>query len=83
MSSSGLDWRPILASWLRGRPDQKAAWLSQLRDLFTASFSALFTWSTQNLRFKMPVLEVNVITQVGSSRWFAFGRSMAAGEMLE
>ena len=65
MSSSGLDWNPILSSWLRAKPDQKASWLAELRDLFNASFSSLFVWSTQNLRFKMPVLEINIITQVG------------------
>ncbi|XP_071957897.1 dynein axonemal heavy chain 5-like isoform X2 [Antedon mediterranea] len=60
MSSSGLDWRPILEGWLMKRNAQEA---ETIRQLFESSFSEVYQYATQNLVFKMDVLECMVISQ--------------------
>ncbi|XP_063608047.1 dynein axonemal heavy chain 5-like, partial [Penaeus indicus] len=60
MSSSGLDWQPLLQAWLRTRPHYEQPIIS---DLFAKNFLSLFTWCKQNLRLCIPILQVNVITQ--------------------
>ncbi|KAJ0000193.1 hypothetical protein NQD34_012035 [Periophthalmus magnuspinnatus] len=60
MSSSVLNWSPILESWLKRRSSQEA---EILRQLFTSSFSELFRFSVQSLEFKMDMLEAFVIMQ--------------------
>ncbi|XP_072317021.1 dynein axonemal heavy chain 5 [Eucyclogobius newberryi] len=60
MSSSVLNWSPILESWLNKRSPQEA---DTLRQLFTSSFSDLFRFSVQSLEFKMDMLEAFVIMQ--------------------
>ena len=61
MSSSGLDWRPLLLAWLHKRP---AFEMDVLRNCFESSFAAIYQWSRQNLIYKMDVLECNIINQV-------------------
>lgn len=61
MSSSGLDWLPLLQAWLRTRPHHEQGVLTEL---FSSSFPPLFTWTKQNLRLCLPVLQVNLINQV-------------------
>ncbi|XP_068204591.1 dynein axonemal heavy chain 5-like [Palaemon carinicauda] len=60
MSSSGLDWQPLLQSWLRSRPHYEQPVIS---DLFASHFKALFTWVKQNLQLVLPILQTNVISQ--------------------
>ncbi|KAG7159115.1 Dynein heavy chain 5, axonemal-like 1 [Homarus americanus] len=60
MSSSGLDWQPLLKAWLRTRPHHEQ---SILTELFSGCFLDLFTWTRQNLQLCVPVLQVNIITQ--------------------
>ncbi|KAJ0065958.1 hypothetical protein NL108_000216 [Boleophthalmus pectinirostris] len=60
MSSSVLNWSPILESWLKKRSTHEA---EILRQLFTSSFSELFRFSVQSLEFKMDMLEAFVIMQ--------------------
>ncbi|XP_068218270.1 dynein axonemal heavy chain 5-like [Palaemon carinicauda] len=60
MSSSGLDWQPLLQSWLRTRPSYEQPVISEL---FNNHFLSLFTWVKQNLQLCLPILQVNVITQ--------------------
>ena len=60
MSSSALDWRPILQGWLNTRP------LSQsdvLLTLFESIFSDLLNFKLLSLIPKMEVLECNIIRQ--------------------
>ncbi|XP_064611990.1 dynein axonemal heavy chain 5-like isoform X2 [Liolophura sinensis] len=59
MSSSGLDWVPILQGWLNNRPQQDAVLFS----LFEESFPELYRYATQNLTFRMDILEAFVINQ--------------------
>ena len=61
MSSSGLDWRPILSGWLNSRPDRER---SILLDLFERSFEPILNYVRLNLNAKMKVLECNYIKQV-------------------
>lgn len=58
MSSSGLDWRPLLAAWLSKTE------MEVLRNIFEESFSPIYQWSRQNLKYMMDVLEFNIINQV-------------------
>ncbi|KAM9098289.1 dynein axonemal heavy chain 5 [Sarcophilus harrisii] len=60
MSSSILNWSPILEGFLKKRSPQEA---SILRQLYTESFSDLYRFSIQNLEYKMEMLEAFVIMQ--------------------
>ncbi|XP_024103279.2 dynein axonemal heavy chain 5 [Pongo abelii] len=60
MSSSVLDWSPILEGFLKKRSPQEA---EILRQLYTESFPDLYRFCIQNLEYKMEVLEAFVITQ--------------------
>uniref|UniRef100_A0A7N6BK52 AAA+ ATPase domain-containing protein n=1 Tax=Anabas testudineus TaxID=64144 RepID=A0A7N6BK52_ANATE len=60
MSSSVLNWSPILEGWLKKRSPQEA---EVLRELFSTSFSDVYLFSVQSLEFKMDMLEAFVIMQ--------------------
>ncbi|XP_054476942.1 dynein axonemal heavy chain 5 isoform X4 [Anoplopoma fimbria] len=60
MSSSVLNWSPILEGWLKKRFPQEA---EVLRELFSSSFSELYRFCVQSLEFKMEMLEAFVIMQ--------------------
>ncbi|KAM6935222.1 dynein axonemal heavy chain 5 isoform 3-T3 [Lycodopsis pacificus] len=60
MSSSVLNWSPILEGWLKKRFSQEA---EVLRELFSSSFSELYRFCVQSLEFKMDMLEAFVIMQ--------------------
>lgn len=61
MSSSALDWRPILEAWLKLRPIREA---ECLKTFYDRSFQEIYTFSQENLVAKMDLLECNFITQV-------------------
>ncbi|CAH1780130.1 unnamed protein product [Owenia fusiformis] len=60
MSSSGLDWNPLLKGWLNNRSPQEEA---ILYSLFEASFPIIYRHASQNFVWKMDVLEVFVVKQ--------------------
>jgi len=60
MSSSGLNYVPILEAWLKGRPSLHG---EVLMPLFEQTFTETRTFVTQNLNPKMEVLECNQIAQ--------------------
>ncbi|KAM8826831.1 dynein axonemal heavy chain 5-like [Synchiropus picturatus] len=60
MSSSVLNWSPILDGWLLKRTPQEA---EVLRELFAMSFPDVYRYCTQSLEFKMDLLEAFVIMQ--------------------
>ncbi|XP_065102327.2 dynein axonemal heavy chain 5 [Paramisgurnus dabryanus] len=60
MSSSVLNWSPILKGWLKNRSVQEGL---VLRDLFSSSFPELYRFSVQSLQFKMEMLEAFIIMQ--------------------
>ena len=61
MSSSALDWRPILQGWLTSRSESEKTVLWQL---FDKSFEPVLNYVRFNLEAKMEVLECNYIKQV-------------------
>ncbi|XP_025115342.1 dynein heavy chain 5, axonemal-like isoform X3 [Pomacea canaliculata] len=60
MSSSGLDWKPILQGWLNTRPAHEN---EVIMSLFENSFPLILRYAVQNLVFKMEMLEAFIITQ--------------------
>ena len=61
MSSSALDWRPILRGWLNTRLEKEK---EILWNLFDKTFEPLLQYMQLNLESKMKVLECNFIKQV-------------------
>ena len=60
MSSDGLDWLPMLESWIKKnglKPDEIVC----LAGLFTESFAKIYKWATTNLKFVMNVLQVHML----------------------
>ena len=60
MSSDGLDWLPMLESWIKKnglKPDEIVC----LAGLFTDSFAKIYKWATTNLKFVMNVLQVHML----------------------
>ena len=63
MSSSGLDWGPFLASWIKKRRvDHEDA--SAIRKLFEQYFPGIYKWSYTSLSFVMDILQVNIVQQI-------------------
>ncbi|PVD20700.1 hypothetical protein C0Q70_18859 [Pomacea canaliculata] len=60
MSSSGLDWSPILQGWLLSRPYQER---DVFMTLFSQAFPQMLLYARQNLTFKMDMLEAFIISQ--------------------
>uniref|UniRef100_A0A671S0V1 Dynein heavy chain 5, axonemal-like n=1 Tax=Sinocyclocheilus anshuiensis TaxID=1608454 RepID=A0A671S0V1_9TELE len=60
MSSSVLNWSPILEGWLKNRSPQEGVFL---RELFSSSFPELYRFSIQSLQHKMDMLEAFIIMQ--------------------
>ena len=60
MSSSILDWNPILEGWLNNRPNHDR---QPIMNLFSGTFPLIYRFATQNLVFKMDVLEAFVVNQ--------------------
>ncbi|KAJ8672889.1 hypothetical protein QAD02_004150 [Eretmocerus hayati] len=61
MSSSGLDWLPVVTAWLRSRTALEQEILDQC---FQDSFAQIYAWSTQTLVFAINVLQSNIVRQV-------------------
>ena len=63
MSSSGLDWRPMVSRWLnlRNVSTKRAQFLT---GLFEDSFEEVYKFSVVNLNYVMRVLHVNVLHTV-------------------
>jgi dynein heavy chain len=60
MSSSALDWKPILRGWLNTRPPMEA---ETLMSLFDPCFTDLYRYNLTLLNPKMELLECNYIAQ--------------------
>lgn len=61
MSSSGLNWKPVVRAWLKRR---SATEQEIFQKLFDESFSALYSWGTQNLTLVVDVLQCNITLQI-------------------
>ena len=60
MSTDGLDWKPMLESWLR-KKELEPEHATAIRDAFNGSFSEVFKWAYANLHFVMNILQINVL----------------------
>uniref|UniRef100_A0A8C7NSW9 Dynein, axonemal, heavy chain 5 n=1 Tax=Oncorhynchus mykiss TaxID=8022 RepID=A0A8C7NSW9_ONCMY len=60
MSSSVLNWSPILEGWLKKRSRQEG---EVLRELFSSSFPELYRFTVHCLEYKIDMLEAFVIMQ--------------------
>ncbi|KAK4476180.1 hypothetical protein MN116_001394, partial [Schistosoma mekongi] len=60
ISTTTLNWLPILQGWLMSREKSEA---SQLLQLFNESFEDVYQYAIRHLNFKMSVLEAFVIRQ--------------------
>ncbi|CAH8577937.1 unnamed protein product [Schistosoma turkestanicum] len=60
ISTTTLNWLPILQGWLLSREKNEA---DQLLQLFKLSFESVYGYATRYLNFKMSVLEAFVIRQ--------------------
>ena len=60
MSSDGLDWPPMLESWIK-KKKMKGDEATHLAKLFFGSFSNIYKWATANLKFVMNVLQVHML----------------------
>ncbi|XP_047354238.1 dynein axonemal heavy chain 5 isoform X2 [Vespa velutina] len=61
MSSSGLDWNPVVTAWLKRRSPLEREILEQC---FTDSFIQVYSWSTQTLLLAINVLQSNIVQQM-------------------
>ena len=63
MSSSGLDWNPLFASWVKKKkvPPEDAG---KVRRLFEENFTELFKWVWVNLDMVMDVIQINISSQI-------------------
>ncbi|TGZ53817.1 Dynein heavy chain 5, axonemal, partial [Temnothorax longispinosus] len=61
MSSSGLDWNPVVTAWVKSRSSLQQEVLEQL---FTDSFAQIYSWSTQTLVLAIDVLQCNIVRQM-------------------
>nr|CAD7258975.1 unnamed protein product [Timema shepardi] len=60
MSSSGLDWKPVVSAWLKTRSPRE---VTVFQHLFDDTFGIMYSWSTQNLVLTMKVLQCNIVRQ--------------------
>ncbi|XP_064640332.1 dynein axonemal heavy chain 5-like isoform X2 [Lineus longissimus] len=60
MSPSGLEWQPLLKGWLNHRSAQET---DIIMSLFESIYTDLMNYATQNLLFKMQVMDAFVIAQ--------------------
>lgn len=60
MSSSGLDWEPVVEAWLQKRTDLEK---EEFKALFHSSFGQLYAYITQNLTLSISVLQCNITLQ--------------------
>ncbi|XP_015833540.2 dynein axonemal heavy chain 5 isoform X3 [Tribolium castaneum] len=61
MSSSGLNWKPVVTAWLKKRSPREQ---ELFQKLFDESYGELYGWGTQNLTLVIDVLECNVTLQM-------------------
>ncbi|CAB4063578.1 DNAH [Lepeophtheirus salmonis] len=63
MSSSGLDWNPLLNSWFKKKKIETDE-ANAIRKLFENNFKEVFKWCSVNLKFAISVLQVNIVQQI-------------------
>ncbi|XP_076639069.1 dynein axonemal heavy chain 1 isoform X1 [Colletes latitarsis] len=61
MSSSGLDWNPVVTAWLKSRTLLEQEVFEQC---FSDSFAQIYSWGTQALTLTIDVLQCNIVRQM-------------------
>lgn len=61
MSSSGLNWKPVVTAWLKKRSIKEQELFQRL---FDESYGELCNWGNQNLHLVVDVLECNITLQM-------------------
>ncbi|KAL7304210.1 hypothetical protein TKK_0003404 [Trichogramma kaykai] len=61
MSSSGLDWEPVVTAWIKSRSAMEQ---EVFEACFQESFAQVYAWSAQSLVLAINVLQCNVIRQM-------------------
>nr|CAI5822334.1 unnamed protein product [Callosobruchus analis] len=61
MSSSGLNWKPVIKAWLKKRSDKEQ---EVFHNLFEESFAQVYAWGTQNISLVIDVLQCNITAQM-------------------
>ncbi|VEN47384.1 unnamed protein product, partial [Callosobruchus maculatus] len=61
MSSSGLNWKPVIKAWLKKRSDKEQ---EVFHSLFEESFAQVYSWGTQNISLVIDVLQCNITAQM-------------------
>ncbi|XP_033231151.1 dynein heavy chain 5, axonemal [Belonocnema kinseyi] len=61
MSSSGLDWSPVVTAWLKRRTPMEQ---EVFEKSFEESFIQVYTWITQNSVLAVQVLKTNMVRQM-------------------
>lgn len=62
MSSSGLDWCPLLASWVK-KMKVKQEDAAAIKKLFETYFYSIYKWCYTSLTFVMDILQVTYLYQ--------------------
>ena len=60
ISTSALNWLPLIQGWLMSRTKTEA---DQLLKLFSSSFPTVYEYACRHLNFKMDILEALVVRQ--------------------
>ena len=63
MSSSALDWQPLLASWLMKKVKDKVMSI-KIKQLFECSFNKVYKWTMNNLTLITAGLQVHILQTV-------------------
>ena len=63
MSSSALDWQPLLASWLMKKVKDKVMSI-KIKQLFECSFNKVYKWTMNNLSLITAGLQIHILQTV-------------------
>ena len=63
MSSSGLDWQPLLAAWLMKKVNDQVLAI-KIKQLFESSFNKMYKWTLNNLQLVTPALQIHILQTV-------------------
>lgn len=61
MSSSGLDWVPVVKAWLKRRTPKEQ---ETFQNLFDETFQDIYSWGNQNLILVMNILQCHITLQL-------------------
>ena len=67
MSTSGLEWQPVIEAWIKTRNELEQ---EVFQRMFDESFQIMYSWSMQNLQLAIKVLQCNIVQQVRSILYF-------------